>query len=687
MMHFNQFIKSTGKKLVFLLIFTSLLSYQLLAQVLKDRYTDKGIGYLEYLPDDYNSSSKTYPVIIFLHGVGERGNDLSKLRNSGLPRMIEKRGNMCFTSNSKNECFIVITPQLPSSYGNWDSKVVDNTIEYVKKKYRADPNRINLTGFSLGAGGTWAYSYSDENKPNKLASIAPIAGWASTKQVCHIADSHLSVWAFHGAKDPTISVNKTKDAISALNNCSPSPNPKPKMTIYPDLGHTPTLALTMDHSEQNPNLFEWFLAQRKGVITSEPAPSPDNKAPIARAGNDITTANRSITLDGRSSSDSDGKITKYEWTKISGSINFGGVRVGAVQTLSDLRAGDYTFELTVIDDDGAKSSDRIFVKVIDTDDGGEDPVSGNGEPLVAKAGADATIYVRNFTLDGRGSSSRDGKIIKYIWEKLSGPIAFGGLHEVAVYQVTDLRVADYVFQLTVIDDKGNTATDKISVTVLNTDNTPDTPNNTAPVAKAGNDITIYTPDRSITLDGRGSSDSDGKIVKYVWEKISGPLDFGGLHEGAVKQITDLRAADYEFELTVTDDDGAKSSDRIKVRVINSSSNRTLTASELNKGNAEATKDELTLGESLNRESSDIAVYPNPFQNELTLDLGNETEGMVTITILDLSGRIAQQISKELSVGEKSVSLDLSALSLKSGVWFVKVEKEDGTTKTLRLIKQ
>src|ERR1041384_655690 len=112
------------------------------------------IGFYQYTPTNYSSTPNTkHPLIIFLHGIGERGNGTTDLKNIlglGVPGAINAGHNMTFTWNGKTETFLVLSPQLSGAYGGWQNFYVDEMIEYAKKNLRIDENRIFLTGLSLG---------------------------------------------------------------------------------------------------------------------------------------------------------------------------------------------------------------------------------------------------------------------------------------------------------------------------------------------------------------------------------------------------------------------------------------------------------------------------------------------------------------------------------------------------------
>lgn len=187
------------------------------------------------------------------------------------------------------------------------------------------------------------------------------------------------------------------------------------------------------------------------------------------------------------------------------------------------------------------------------------------QPPTANAGTDITITlpVNNVTLNGSASKDPDGSIVTWAWNKIAGPnqgsIANQGASSTAV---NGLGAGVYVFRLQVTDDKGATAYDDVTVTVLAA--------NLGPVANAGADISITLPTNTATLNGGASSDPDGSIVKYAWAKISGPSTYAIANAGGVTTgLSSLVAGTYVFRLTVTDDKGVTAYDDVNVIVNNS----------------------------------------------------------------------------------------------------------------------
>ena len=221
----------------------------------------------------------------------------------------------------------------------------------------------------------------------------------------------------------------------------------------------------------------------------------------------------------------------------------------AATDITGLVQGVYQFQLQVTDNNGAKGTGIIQVTVN----------AAANQPPVADAGLDQTITlpVNIVTLSGSGSDA-DGTISSYNWTKISGPSGYTIVNPAtAATDVTGLVQGVYQFQLQVTDNNGATATDVISITVNAVANIP-------PVADAGADKAITLPTNTVTLSGSGS-DADGTIVSYSWTKISGPLSSTIVNPAtAATDITGLVQGVYQFQLQVTDNNGATGTDVVQV---------------------------------------------------------------------------------------------------------------------------
>lgn len=262
------------------------------------------IGYLEHLPSDYaTSGSKRYPTMIFLHGIGERGDGspaaLEKLKVHGPPKHIQSGNTMTFTVGGVTEKFIVIAPQLPTSYGSYPCSWLTTVVDYTLANYRVDPDRLYLTGLSLGGFGTFTAATCSTLAP-KIAAIAPIAGGHSGSlslcEACTIAGNRMPVWAFHGDADTTVPISKDQAMINAINACVPAPSPAPIFTIYPGVGHNSwDRAYNTGHTYHSPNLYEWLLQQRRAGGSANRAPAVKGLANQTMNAGQIKTVAASAT--------------------------------------------------------------------------------------------------------------------------------------------------------------------------------------------------------------------------------------------------------------------------------------------------------------------------------------------------------------------------------------------------------
>ncbi|MGZ5255221.1 MAG: PKD domain-containing protein, partial [Flavitalea sp.] len=360
------------------------------------------IGFYEYKPTDYTSTGEKYPLIIFLHGVSERGNgttDLGKVLAQGIPRYINKGHKMTFTWNGKKETFLVLSPQLSLSYGNWQQFYTEEMLKYAKANLNIDTNRIYLTGISLGGGGVWNYASASEANSRKFAAIAPICGTCSMTNGCNVARSNVPIWTEHAANDPTVSVNCTINANKGINGCNAAV--KPIEFIPPTGGHVIwNRSYDTAYVYHQPLIYEWFLGQDKSL--------PINKLPIAKASAplEVNITTGTFTLSATGSTDADGSIVRYGWRQISGPVTTSVLSNANVSTtVNGLSAiGTYTYELTVIDNRATWHKDTISVK------GVTGTVIVPNKAPTANAGNDQTITLptNSVSLNGGASTDADG---------------------------------------------------------------------------------------------------------------------------------------------------------------------------------------------------------------------------------------------------------------------------------------
>ena len=202
-------------------------------------------NYLLHLPPNYRTGEK-WPAILYLHGMGGKGDYLTLLKAHGLPRLLEQ---------NKYLPFIVISPQCPDGE-EWSPVLLGRLLNEVSVEYEVDRDRIYLTGIGEGATAAWHLAAKE---PDKFAAVAPVCGKGNPHEVCKLRD--LPVWTFHGARDPIIPISETQSMVLALKLCGGNVS----FTIYPDADHDSWTATYSD-----PHFYEWLLQQSRANFI-EPA--------------------------------------------------------------------------------------------------------------------------------------------------------------------------------------------------------------------------------------------------------------------------------------------------------------------------------------------------------------------------------------------------------------------------------
>jgi predicted peptidase len=200
------------------------------------------LDYLLYLPPGYNSGpNQHWPLILFLHGAGERGNDIDLVKRAGIPRKLESGDNLPF---------IVVSPQCPAdSHWTLHVEALKALLDNVVAQHRVDESRIYLTGISLGGAGTWMLAGA---YPEQFAAIAPISSRIVPLPLSRL--QKLPIWVFHGEADDLIPVSEALRTVEALKAIESSVT----LTIYPGVGHD---AWTQTYD--NPDLYTWFLHHKR----------------------------------------------------------------------------------------------------------------------------------------------------------------------------------------------------------------------------------------------------------------------------------------------------------------------------------------------------------------------------------------------------------------------------------------
>jgi predicted peptidase len=197
--------------------------------------------YVVFVPQDYKGD-REIPLILFLHGAGERGSDGEKQLKGALASAIKK---------AKTFPSLVVFPQALKTWqaDSNDGKNALGILAEVRKEYKVDPKRIYLTGLSMGGYGTWSLA---AKHPEMWAAIVPICGGGDPKKAATIKD--IPCWCFHGDKDKAVAVTKSRAMIKALEAAGGAP----KYTEYPGVGHN-----SWDQAYATPELYTWLFKQQR----------------------------------------------------------------------------------------------------------------------------------------------------------------------------------------------------------------------------------------------------------------------------------------------------------------------------------------------------------------------------------------------------------------------------------------
>jgi hypothetical protein len=290
-----------------------------------------------------------------------------------------------------------------------------------------------------------------------------------------------------------------------------------------------------------------------------------NTAPVANAGADknITLPTNSATLDGSASTDAEGPIAIYQWSKILGPSTFAIVSSSqAVTAINNLVQGVYQFELKVTDNSGAIDRDTAVVTV---------NAASNPPPIVSIPGGNQITITQptNSTSVTGSSSDPGGSIASVQWTVIGKPAgATDPTFTAASSNTTTVNnlvaIGAYTIRYTATDNLGAPAHADVIIQVNGAANQ-------LPVANAGADKNITLPTNSVTLNGSGT-DADGTIAAYLWSKILGPATYTIVSSSqAQTAINNLVQGVYQFELKVTDNSGAIDRDTVVVTV-NAASN-------------------------------------------------------------------------------------------------------------------
>ena len=201
------------------------------------------LAYLLYVPKDYAAdTAKKWPLVLFLHGAGERGTELQKVAVHGPPKLVNQ---------GKEFPFILVSPQCPENQG-WDTDARMGLLRQLETDLRVDTRRVYATGLSMGGYGTWALALKH---PEHFAAVAPVCGGGERIRALLPAQREalktLGVWAFHGGKDNVVLPAESERMVDAFKKAGVTDI---QLTVYPDDGHD-----SWTHAYNEPTFYDWLL--------------------------------------------------------------------------------------------------------------------------------------------------------------------------------------------------------------------------------------------------------------------------------------------------------------------------------------------------------------------------------------------------------------------------------------------
>jgi predicted peptidase len=203
------------------------------------------LKYLLFLPKGYNpKSDQRWPLMLFLHGAGERGSDVWQVTRHGPPKHIVEHPEFPF---------ILVSPQCPQDQ-IWSNDSLLALLDEITRDYAVDTHRVYLTGLSMGGYGTWNLGLT---YPERFAAIVPICGGGelitillATQQKADALKT-LGIWAFHGGKDPVVPTEESQRMVEFAKKAGVK---EVKLTIYPEALHD-----SWTETYNNPELYDWLL--------------------------------------------------------------------------------------------------------------------------------------------------------------------------------------------------------------------------------------------------------------------------------------------------------------------------------------------------------------------------------------------------------------------------------------------
>jgi predicted peptidase len=200
---------------------------------------DVSLRYLVYLPEGYGKTTQTWPLLLFLHGSGERGTNIDLVKRHGPPKLVDQ---------GKTFPFILVSPQCPEDEW-WTIPALNALLDDLEQRYAVDRSRVYATGMSMGGYATWKLGMM---YPGRFAALAPVCGGGDTAKVGALKS--VPVWAFHGKKDLVVPFERSDNLVKSLNAIGGDV----RFTAYPNAEHD-----SWTEAYNNPELYRWLLSHSR----------------------------------------------------------------------------------------------------------------------------------------------------------------------------------------------------------------------------------------------------------------------------------------------------------------------------------------------------------------------------------------------------------------------------------------
>ncbi|MGC1514532.1 MAG: PHB depolymerase family esterase [Maribacter sp.] len=201
----------------------------------------ENLAYYLYYPEDYEDEpDRKFPLLLFLHGGGESGDSLVKVRRNGPPKLI---------AQGKKFPFLILAPQNPNEKKWWNTRAVKQLLDSVVKEGRVDTQRIYLTGLSRGGGAAWEMAVQ---YPETFAALAVVCGMTPVPYASWI-NKEMPIWVFHGEEDKSIPIIESERMVEKLNEMGYNVI----FTKYPNVGHSSWIK-----AYETEALYDWFMEQK-----------------------------------------------------------------------------------------------------------------------------------------------------------------------------------------------------------------------------------------------------------------------------------------------------------------------------------------------------------------------------------------------------------------------------------------